>query len=418
MPKIIGPPKPRFNLSDWRATEPTYIQMYFKWRPDARLKFSTGWKIPPNCWDRRKQRAIHSKKFSDSSYLNAHLNKLDELTCQVYNTFGPTIEVDQFRNQLNILLGKAEPDSVGPEPIKPTLLAFARSEYERMKSDGKKPQTLSIYQSTINKMSSYEQELKKVLTFDDLGETFYTGFVRHLYDTGSSMNYTKGIFAKYKTFLIKAENRGYHSDKMYREVKPKSSPVTKIVLNFDQLELLSTLVLDARLSKTRDLFLIGAYTGLRFSDFTRIKPENVQTHDGKLFIEITAQKTAQKIVIPCHPKLEPILTKYKHKITSFLLPVFNREIREVGRIAGFDANVILTKSVGGKITESIVPFYSLMSSHVARRSFATNYYLKHPELINHIMKITGHTTEQMFRKYIVTDALESGQAFAEAIKQK
>ena len=141
--------------------------MYFKWRPDARLKFSTGWKIPPNCWDRRKQRAIHSKKFSDSSYLNAHLNKLDELTCQVYNTFGPTIEVDQFRKQLNILLGKAEPDAVGPEPIKPTLLAFARSEYERMKSDGKKPQTLSIYQSTINKMSSYEQELKKVLTFDD-----------------------------------------------------------------------------------------------------------------------------------------------------------------------------------------------------------------------------------------------------------
>jgi integrase len=392
--------------------------MYFKWRPDARLKFSTGWKIPANCWDRRKQRAIHSKKFSDSSYLNAYLNKLDELTCQVYNTFGPSIEVDQFRKQLNILLGKAEPDTVGSEPIKPTLLAFVRSEYQRMSNDGVKPQTLSIYQSTINKIASYEQETKKVLTFDDLGEAFYKGFVKHLYDSGSSMNYAKGIFAKFKTFLIKAENRGFHSDKMYREVKPKSSPVTKVVLNFDQLEVLSSLSLDARLSKTRDLFLIGAYTGLRFSDFTRIKPENMQNRDGKLFIEITAQKTAQKIVIPCHPILEPILAKYKHKITFFRLPVFNREIREVGRIAGFDESVILTKSIGGKITESIVPFYSRMTSHVARRSFATNYYLKYPELINNIMKITGHTTEQMFRKYIVTDALESGQAFADAIRRK
>jgi hypothetical protein len=60
----------------------------------------------------------------------------------------------------------------------------------------------------------------------------------------------------------------------------------------------------------------------------------------------------------------------------------------------------------------------MLSTHVARRSFASNFYLKHPRLINDIMQITGHSTEKMFRAYIVTDALDSAVNFGKAIKDK
>ena len=47
--------------------------------------------------------------------------------------------------------------------------------------------------------------------------------------------------------------------------------------------------------KARDLFLIGAFTGLRFSDFSRIKDQNIQDN-----ITIKTQKTGVKVVIPIH----------------------------------------------------------------------------------------------------------------------
>ena len=44
------------------------------------------------------------------------------------------------------------------------------------------------------------------------------------------------------------------------------------------------------------------------------------------------------------------------------------------------------------------PKYELVSSHVCRRSFATNLYGKIDTLT--IMKITGHKTEKQFLEYI------------------
>ena len=45
------------------------------------------------------------------------------------------------------------------------------------------------------------------------------------------------------------------------------------------------------------------------------------------------------------------------------------------------------------------PKYDLVTSHTARRSFATNAYLAGLPPIS-IMKITGHKTESSFMKYI------------------
>jgi integrase len=49
-----------------------------------------------------------------------------------------------------------------------------------------------------------------------------------------------------------------------------------------------------------------------------------------------------------------------------------------------------------------VEFYNEVSSHTARRSFATNAILAGIDM-SLIMKITGHTTESQFRKYVRLD---------------
>ena len=53
----------------------------------------------------------------------------------------------------------------------------------------------------------------------------------------------------------------------------------------------------------------------------------------------------------------------------------------------------------------------MVSSHVCRRSFATNHYGELPTPV--IMAITGHTTEKMFLNYIGKTAKDN----AEVLKQ-
>ena len=54
---------------------------------------------------------------------------------------------------------------------------------------------------------------------------------------------------------------------------------------------------------------------------------------------------------------------------------------------------------GGIVQKSVLPKFKLISTHTARRSFATNIYLAGVPTIS-IMKITGHKTERSFMSYI------------------
>jgi site-specific recombinase XerD len=71
----------------------------------------------------------------------------------------------------------------------------------------------------------------------------------------------------------------------------------------------------------------------------------------------------------------------------------------VGRIAGIDDNQILVKFPGGKRTETIVPRYELLKSHVGRRTFITLSITKGIP-IPVIQSITGHKDLSSFQKYI------------------
>ena len=59
---------------------------------------------------------------------------------------------------------------------------------------------------------------------------------------------------------------------------------------------------NVRVDITRDFFLIGCYTGLRFSDYSVLRMEQIT--DG--YIETTQITTLGKVVIPVHSKVEKL----------------------------------------------------------------------------------------------------------------
>ena len=92
---------------------------------------------------------------------------------------------------------------------------------------------------------------------------------------------------------------------------------------------------------------------------------------------------------------------------------FNKYIKEICQKVKFTQLV-----EGSKINkktkrkeEGMYPKWELVSSHICRRSFATNLYGKVDNLT--IMAITGHQTETLFLKYIKTTDTEKAEKLKE-----
>jgi len=146
-------------------------------------------------------------------------------------------------------------------------------------------------------------------------------------------------------------------------------------------------------AKARDMFLIGAFTGLRFSDFSRLKNQDITD-----LIEIKTQKTGAKVAIPVHWVVKEIIES-SYDFSGMSNQKLNEYIKEVARLAGIDEQVTVNRNIGGQDVEETFPKYDLVSSHTVKRSFAANAYKAGVPTIA-IMKITEHKRESNFLKYI------------------
>src|SRR5690606_37209933 len=103
------------------------------------------------------------------------------------------------------------------------------------------------------------------------------------------------------------------------------------------------------------------------------------------------------------------LEKYEynlpHVISNQKLNVY---LKELGELVGFDEIISITKTVGGMASHKSYKKFELLTTHTARRSLATNQYLRAiPSRL--IMMITGHKTEKSFLKYIKVSAEQEAE---------
>jgi len=169
-----------------------------------------------------------------------------------------------------------------------------------------------------------------------------------------------------------------------------------------------------RLEQVKDLFIFGCCTGLRFSNYSTVEKENIVNIDGDLFIKIIPTKTDDLVIIPCSPIVLDIFKKYESNYNTLPKALsnqkFNEYIKEACCLAG------LTEK-GRLSTLAKTELYNFITSHTARRSFATNLYLDGYPIIE-IMKITGHKTEKSFLKYIKVSKLDAAKRLNAYMKKK
>jgi integrase len=171
-------------------------------------------------------------------------------------------------------------------------------------------------------------------------------------------------------------------------------------------------ITNKKLEEVRDLFIFGAWVGLRFSDFSNIKTENSIQIDGDYFIKRITQKTKELVIIPCNLVVMEIFDKYADRPNKLPKTIsnqkFNDYIKDVCKLAEFNEK-------GKVLSRPKEMLADLVSSHTASRSFATNYYLQGFPTID-LMKINGHKTERSFLKYILVSKLDAAKRLSEHIK--
>jgi integrase len=131
------------------------------------------------------------------------------------------------------------------------------------------------------------------------------------------------------------------------------------------------------------------------------------------FIRVFTQKTEQTVTIPVKTVVREILDKYKGEPPKGISnQKMNDYLKELGKLAGLNQEVIIRTRKGGVRKEETFPKFELITTHTARRSFATNAYnAKIPS--KSIMGITGHKTEREFLKYIKLSSDEHAILMAE-----
>ncbi|WP_276360226.1 site-specific integrase [Daejeonella sp. H1SJ63] len=387
----------RFILKEPKSTEKTLVYLIFNFNY-KRLKYSTGEKILPKYWNFDDQKAKESRNFPEHAEFNSRLKNFETAIHNSYrrllNNKVP-ITIELLKHELEVEL------QIKLQKNRMTLFEFIERYIEEGKSFKAKA-SLKIYTTTFNHLKNYGKKRQKRLDFDTIDLNFYNDYVAYLTREVNLATNTIGKNIKtLKTMLNDATDRGLNDNLEFKKKKFKSfkEESDKIYLTTDEIQKIAELDLSKYpyLDRTRDLFLIGCYTGLRFSDYSQIKKENI-IEGNKL--KIRTQKTKDTVVIPIGKVVNDILVKYNYQLPK---PISNQNtnqyLKTIGEMAGIDSDVETRITKGGIKDKKTSKKYTLISTHTARRSFATNLYLADVPSIT-IMKITGHKSEKVFLQYI------------------
>ena len=389
-----------------------------------RLKYSTGLKITRDNWNPEKQvvREVNKPGLQTLKSYNQFLRQLAYKAEQIrveWSSQGKTITPDELRAELDKYTGRFQASKANG--LIPFIEKFIQN---RSDSPKYRPESVKVYRSMLSKLKGFVKTTgKSSLDYKDITYEFWIAFRDYLYKLQLSENTVHKHITTLKTILKAAEESSAGEDQIEvtymlpqtRKIGVSKETVNKIYLNQDELKSLHDLNLEvnSRLGRVRDLFLIGAYTGLRFSDFTRIQSDHFENLHGKEVIRIDTQKTGERVIIPVHPYVKEILDKYNGLLPKGISNQrMNEYLKELGELAQFDQPFILTKKVGGIKSTTTYKKYELLCTHTARRSFATNAYKSGVPSIA-IMAITGHRTEASFMRYIQVSKEENALILAE-----
>lgn len=420
-------PTVHFYLKKPEPSGLSLIYLQFKYS-GQRVIFSFNQQIKPKDWNDKKQRVKTNAKTAASGdeYINDLLDSLERICLNAYKK-----QIGTGRPNPAIIEQALSDFVLGNDREDRSLLNLIdRFIAGEILHKGKKRSagTLKAYNLTKNRLLEFSRVKKIAITYDNITVDFYEKLVsylrskKHIDESGKEVRSISDSSAgntikDLKTFMGVAVDRDYTNNMQFKKkaFAKLTEETDAVYLNWD--EVMKLYRYDVSDNKTfeqvRDLFVFGCCIGLRYSDYSTVKPENIIQHDGEHYISMPTKKTGERVIIPCNPIVMEIFDKYKDRDNRLPRTIsnqkFNFYLKEICRGAGL-------KETGRLQTEPALQLWECVSSHTARRSGLTNYYLEGVPVID-LMKISGHKTEKAFLTYIKVSKLEVAKRLGAHIKR-
>lgn len=397
----------RFNLRPNKDKDP-HIQLVYRMDSDRKkLVLGTNLHVPEKHWNKNTMRVRETKEYLDYEFINAVLDDWEEAVNEVNKQY-ILAKKNPSRSQLkNDVLTYMKGNSMSEST--PSFTKYFEKVIEIKKKSTVSKATVQIYKNALGHVNMFRRKRLRnaILEFQDLDRSFFLNFINYLKDADMENNTINKILRKVRAVINDAVIQGIEVNMDYKLAECNISyvPQPKIYLSQPEIDQIESLTIEkgSRLDKIRDLFLIGVYTGLRFSDFVRVNEKHlVMIKNGIEIIRIRTRKTKNFISIPLKKKVKNIFSKYDGNPPTISEQNFNKYLKELCKEAGI--NSIVSRAENG--VEVNYEKWEMVSSHICRRSFATNSFKAGvpPKLV---MSITGHKTIKQFMAYICLDEEET-----------
>jgi integrase len=410
----------RFYLK--RPEAQTHTNIFTRISYEGRqLKYYLPESIEPKFWNPERQRAREIRKFPEYPEFNA---RLDSIESEIKNTVRKYINDNRqppsppvLKDLLDIAIrGRLDKSHISFYDFFEDFIERSRKGL-RLNPRTKSPvkaSTLRAYSSMLNALKAFESDTRYKVAYDTLNMEFYNRFLEWADGTQLMANYIGKHIKTLKSVLAEATEAGHNKNMDFKKKSfaVMSVEVDNIALTPTELDRLYALDLSGKQGPelVRDLFIVGCYTGLRFSDFSILSLDHIK--DG--FFQISQTKTAGRVVIPIHNRVRSIMEKYDGQLPkAFSSQTTNRYLKVIAQqVEGMDKLETLVQKKGLKEVIEKVPRHSLVSTHTARRTFATLEYKAGTDQRT-IMGITGHKSEKDFLKYLKVTSDEHAKRLQE-----
>jgi integrase len=357
---------------------PVYLRVWYNYEHFTK---TTGVSVRVTDWDKRGQRVK-----GNTEAVNTTNNQLDTIKVKIFQIIN---QLSGSGKPFNIMTIKKFLD--GNEASQVTLMRLMDEHLKEMQ----KLKGQDYVQATIVKYTNTKLRLQQYLKFRfkrhdiflyELNHSFINEWIIFLKDKyGNSGTTCYKHFQWLIRVIKKAINYGYLEKYPFGDYKLKLVKKKIEYLTMDEVNKIENTNFKVdRLNNIRDIFLFCIYSGCAYAEVEALSPQNITIDmDGELWLNVMRKKTRKHYAIPILPKAMEIINKYKtHPICvkkERLLPVpsntkFNCYLKEIADVAGIQ---------------------KYLTTHLARKTFASTIMLGNGVNITVLSKILGHASVQI-----------------------
>ena len=384
---------------------------------------NTKFEISKEYWSKQ-----HKKKSKDiditnkQTEVNNELNKIENHVLKSFY-FVNTDEINKewLQTQIDYYYNPQQENEALPTELLKYFDYFIESKKNEITIGTQKK-----YNVTKHLLERYQKTKNHKIKILEVNDKFRIDFENYCLLNNYALNTISKDLRTIKTVCNHAKYNGIEISHQLDSIKTPQYKTEKIFLSFEDLTKIENIDkrrLNDNYENAKDWLIISCYTGQRISDFMRfnksmIRYEKNKQGDLKPLIEFTQVKTDKIMTIALHPKVIEVLNKRNGDFPKVISdPKYNLFIKQICRIAKItdvvkgskliDINEEENKEKKAKGKDEIKQYrkdvgmfkkWELVTSHIGRRSFATNFYGTIPT--TYLINVTGHSTEAMFLNYL------------------